>query len=63
MWTTDRDFLAGMIRGGDEISVDENFIGTCINEYILAVNTIYWLLSAWVGEGLQRRAFRGQLEA
>ena len=52
-----------MIRGGDEISVDENFIGTCINEYILAVNTIYWLLSAWVGEGLQRRALRGQLEA
>ena len=35
MCATDRDFLA------DEISVDESFIGACINEYICAVNTIY----------------------
>ena len=39
MCATDRDFLAGMIRGGDEISVDERFIGACINEYICAVNS------------------------
>ena len=34
MCATDRDFLAGMIRGGDEISVDESFIGISTSIFV-----------------------------